>query len=57
MNDIILQVSGYYIFAVLLIVAVLNIIQYLSRKRYKKELEKLDVKKNQIIDATKMTEL
>ena len=57
MNDIILQVSGYYIFAVLLIVAILNIIQYASKKRYKRELEKLDVEKNQVIDAPIMTEL
>lgn len=57
MNDMILQISSYYIFAVLLIVAILNIIQYANKRKYKKELETLDVTKNKIIDAPIMTEL
>lgn len=57
MNDIILELSGYYIFAVLLIVAILNIIQYANKRRFKRELEILDIEKNQVIDAPIMTEL
>lgn len=57
MNDIIIKVSSYYMFAVLLIAVVLNIIQYANRRRYKKELERFDVEKNQMIDSSIMTEL
>jgi len=57
MNDIIIKVSSYYMFAVLLITVVLNIIQYASRRRYKKELEKFDIEKNQMIDSSILTEL
>ena len=47
----------YYIFAVILITATLNIIEYSSKKRYKHEVENLDIEKNQVIDAPIMTEL
>ncbi len=57
MNDIIIDMVGYYIFAVLLIIAVLNIIQYANKRKYKKEIEKFDVEKNQVIDAPIMREL
>lgn len=57
MNDIVLMMLTYYLFAVVLIVAVLNIIEYLSRSQYKKEVETLDIKRNEIIDAPIMTEL
>ena len=35
----------------------LNIIEYSSKKRYKHEVENLDIEKNQVIDAPIMTEL
>jgi len=57
MNEVTLELIGYYAFAIVLIVTVLSIIQYISRLRFKKELEKLDVEKNQIIDGNIMTEL
>ena len=57
MNNIILILVMYYIFAVILITATLNIIEYSSKKRYKHEVENLDIEKNQVIDAPIMTEL
>ena len=57
MNNIILILVMYYIFAVILITATLNIIEYSSKKRYKREVENLDIEKNQVIDAPIMTEL
>ena len=57
MNNIILILVMYYIFAVILITATLNIIEYSSKKRYKREVENLDIKKKQVIDAPIMTEL
>lgn len=57
MNDIILLIVTYYILAILLIILVLNLIQYASKKKYKGELDNLDVEKNEIIDAPIMTEL
>jgi len=47
----------YYIIAVISITLVLNLIQYLSKRRYKSEIQNLDIEKNQIIDAPIMTEL
>lgn len=57
MDDIVLMMIMYYIFTVALIIAVLNIIQYISKKKYKHEIEYLDIEKNEIIDAPIMTEL
>lgn len=57
MNEITLELIGYYAFAIVLIVTVLSVIQYISRLRFKKELERLDVEKNQVIDGNIMTEL
>ncbi len=57
MNELVLDIVTYYIFAVLLIVTALNIIQYMSKKSYKHDIEKLDIEKNQVIDAPIMTEL
>lgn len=57
MNNIVLISITYYLFAILLIILVLNVIQYFTKKKYKKELETLDIEKNQIIDAPIMTEL
>ena len=56
-NHIMLLVITYYVIAVISIVLVLNLIEYLSKKRYKSEIQNLDVEKNQIIDAPIMTEL
>ena len=56
-NEIILTVITYYIIAVISIIAVLNMIEYFSKKKYKSEIQNLDVEKNQIIDAPIMTEL
>lgn len=57
MNDIVLLVITYYIFAILLIITTLNIIQYISKKTYKREIEKLDIERNQLVDAPILTEL
>lgn len=57
MNDIVLMMIAYYLFTVILIIAVLNIIEYLSRKKYKHEVEILDIERNEVIDAPIMTEL
>ena len=56
-NKVMLLVITYYIISVVSIIAVLNLIQYLSRKRYKTEIQNLDIEKNEIIDAPIMTEL
>ena len=56
-NDIILLVVTYYIISVICIIIVLNLIQYFNKKRYKTDIEKLDIEKNGIIDAPIMTEL
>ena len=56
-NEIILTVITYYIIAVISIIAVLNMIEYFSKKKYKSEIQNLDIEKNQIIDAPIMTEL
>ena len=56
-NQIMLLVITYYIIAVISIVAVLSLIQYLNKKKYKSEIQNLDIEKNQIIDAPIMTEL
>ncbi len=56
-NDIILLAITYYIISVICIIIVLNLIQYFNKKRYKTDIQKLDVEKNGIIDAPIMTEL
>ena len=56
-NKVMLLVITYYIIAVVSIIAVLNLIQYLSKRRYKTEIQNLDIEKNEIIDAPIMTEL
>lgn len=57
MDNIVLYMIAYYIFAVLLIVLALNIIRYINKNRYKKEIAKLEVEKNEVIDGPIMTEL
>ena len=57
MDNIVLLIISYYVIAVLLIIAVLNIISYINKNRYKKEVSLLDIEKNQVIDAPIMTEL
>ena len=56
-NEILLTVITYYIIAVICIVVILNMIEYFSKKKYKSEIQNLDIEKNQIIDAPIMTEL
>lgn len=56
-NDIILLLITYYFIAISSIIVVLNMIQYFSKKKYKSEIQNLDIEKNQIIDAPIMTEL
>ena len=56
-NQVILLVVTYYIIAVVSIIAVLNLIEYFNKKKYKNEIQNLDIEKNQIIDAPIMTEL
>ena len=56
-NEILLTVITYYFIAIISIAIVLNMIEYFSKKKYKSEIQKLDIEKNQIIDAPIMTEL
>ena len=56
-NDIVLLIITCYIIGILCIIIVLNLIQYFSKKKYKNEIENLDIEKNEIIDAPIMTEL
>ena len=56
-NEIILTVITYYIIAIISIAIVLNMIEYFSKKKYKSEIQNLDIEKNQIIDAPILTEL
>ena len=56
-NDILLTIITYYIIAITSIAIVLNMIEYFSKKKYKSEIQNLDIEKNQIIDAPIMTEL
>lgn len=56
-NDIILLILTYYFIGVACIIITLNLIQYFNKKKYKNEIESLDIEKNQIIDAPIMTEL
>lgn len=56
-NNIILIMLTYYFIGIACIIITLNLIQYFSKKKYKNEIESLDIEKNQIIDAPIMTEL
>ena len=56
-NEILLTVITYYFIAIISIAIVLNMIEYFSKKKYKSEIQNLDIEKNQIIDAPIMTEL
>lgn len=56
-NDILLFIVTCYVVGVVLIIIVLNLIQYFSNKKYKSEIENFGIEKNEIIDAPIMTEL
>ena len=56
-NDIILLSITLYLIGILCIIIVLNMIQYFSKKKYKNEIQNLDIEKNEVIDAPIMTEL
>ena len=56
-DNILLLVITCYIIGIVLIILVLNLIQFLNKKKYKNEIQNLDIEKNQIIDAEIMTEL
>lgn len=57
MNDFVLMIVTYYIIAILCIIIVLNLIQYYTKNKYKKEVNNYDIEKNELIDAPIMTEL
>ena len=56
-DDILLFIITCYVIGVVVIILILNLIQYLSKRKYKNEIQNLDIEKNQIIDAPIMTEL
>ena len=56
-DNILLLVITCYIIGIVLIILVLNLIQFLNKKKYKNEIQNLDIEKKQIIDAEIMTEL
>ena len=57
MNELVLMIRTYYIIAILCIIIVLNLIQYYTKNKYKKEVSNYDIEKNELIDAPIMTEL
>lgn len=57
MNNIPLSLTTYYIVAVLMIILVLNLMQIVTRRKYKKDIDNLEREKNVIIDSSIMTEL
>ena len=57
MNELVLMIITYYIIAILCIIIVLNLIQYYTKNKYKKEVSNYDIEKNELIDAPIMTEL
>lgn len=57
MENISLFLSTLYIIAIFLIIVVLSLLQYFTKKRHKKELERLEKEKNVVIDPVIMTEL
>ena len=57
MNELVLTIITYYIIAILCIIIVLNLIQYYTKNKYKKEVSNYDIEKNELIDAPIMTEL
>ena len=44
-NEILLTVITYYFIAIISIAIVLNMIEYFSKKKYKSEIQKLDIDK------------
>lgn len=56
-DKLILLLVTYYFIAVISIIVVLNLIDYLSKRKYKNEIHNLDIEKNQMIDAPIMSEL
>ena len=56
-DNVILLMITFYIVGIVAIVLVLNLIEFLNKKKYKNEIQNLDIEKNQIIDAPIMTEL
>lgn len=57
MENISFFLSTLYIIAIFLIIVVLSLLQYFTKKRHKKELERLEKEKNVVIDPVIMTEL
>ncbi len=53
----ILIASAYYIFSIMLIIGVLVFINHKQKKKFKKEIEKLEREKNLIISASILSEL
>ncbi|MBQ1813195.1 MAG: septation ring formation regulator EzrA [Bacilli bacterium] len=56
-DNIILLMITYYFIGVACIIIALNLIQYFNKKKYKSEMQELDVEKNQILDAPILSEL
>lgn len=57
MENILLFIITIYIIAVIFIVAVLSILQYFRKRRFKKALDILEREKNIVVDPAIMTEL
>ena len=45
MNELVLTIITYYIIAILCIIIVLNLIQYYTKNKYKKEVSNYDIEK------------
>ncbi len=56
-DNIILLMITYYFIGVACIIIALNLIQYFNKKKFKSEMQELDVEKNQILDAPILSEL
>lgn len=57
MDGFVLEITTYFIVAALLIIVILNLINYLHKLRFKKDLAALELNKNKVISAPIMSEL
>jgi septation ring formation regulator len=57
MNELTLQLITYFLIAMTVIIATLNIIQYAKNSKLKKDIDELELQKNKVISAPIMTEL
>ena len=57
MNSVLLITISAFILAVILIIVTIVIIKRNQNKKYKKEIEELDIRKNNLIGVTVLSEI